>query len=1408
MANVFDQFDAPEAAPADPATAQDPQAVAGSAPAQQQAANPFDQFDPPAQQPGRDALGGYLLPPAPPVAPAQPSGFLAQVDNVGRSLAQGATLGFGDELAAGADAATHGLLGRGSDAPSFSERYDANLADQRARDASIPNAIAIPGQLAGGLGTMLVGAPAAVAKGAVGAARLIPGVNALADVGAGAGEAVGNALSRIPGASVVAPAAKIAAEGAAYGGVQGFGDGEGGLDNRLQSAGIGAATGAAIAPAVAGVGTLIGKGWNAAGRTLSEAGWAGKAPIVDAAGKPIIGSDGQPVAATSGVTRVAGQQVADSTSDLPAARAALDAHVGAGWRIVDPYPAPDGSGGMTTIAPDQYADFMAGKSPPPAAPLLPGDKPTTFQVTGDYGQGQKELELRTAPGSSQAFLQRTADQNAARVGAIEQSVPPEASSADLQNSLTQQQTALQAERDAAAARAGQGTLNGDAPGTPVKIIDHVDNPALGRTSISTQVVESPALGGHVVTRSTVSPFGEPTSKILTKDGQWINQNEVKGVGGSAGGDALYRPSDVAFSSAEDANAAAIANHPDLSGMTKAGNTVTRDPTSTGVNPGIGGAADSTPVQAGADLRGSIDQARAPVIQQADAAVQQGQEQAGQATGALGGVLPEGASPATAAQHYGQQFRTALDSNAQDSKTSVNQLYAAIDPDGTLAVNMQPAREAARSILSDMPQNAAPLAGEEAAIFGTMAHLPDAQSFRELGALNNRVTTAMRAARSDPAQAQSYARLSQLRGGLANILQDSVEGQVGHDAAAARAGTAEPNQTIIDRLNRWADTQRDAANAIEATGTGVGGRGVSSQIVGSGAAADAGPLGAEGQTRGGFRGASGNPSLPGQAPPLVANADQAAADRIAAANAGYAEHKSIYGAKAPGVGPVLAPGQTQGTFNMLDSQVPSAIFSKGAGAAERVQAAIRAGLPPSQIADYAAYSLRGAAQRADGTLNPADFARWRQQHGEALQALTRADPTIAGRFDSAQQAAQRLVELQTQRAAIDATHPLKPGWGDAEVMQRVWQGGPKGADSVRQALAGANGSPVAAKSIADYAAYSLRKAAAPDGVINPAKYATWARAYDGALSARPDIKAQFDTAADAQRTLNATAEQHARALQEFQRSVARHFLDGAEPADRIGQILNSATRQRDMAELARLTANDPAARAGIQRAVVDHIFNRLQGNSLAGQTGIEKLKSDQLQTFIHRAGPALHDVMTPQQVETLRKVALTLQRDNMSVDAVRVAGGSDTTQKVGLQASGAAGSNLMAMVKAHGLTGLLTILGAKVGGPVVGFLGNKAGAGMAALKAAGISKTNDLVKEAMLNPALAQALLAKLTPANERDVAGRALTAITRLSAVSGAHTAVAVDNFFRPKQPPIKLNSLAGLGAAMSDRPNALSAVR
>ena len=153
----------------------------------------------------------------------------------------------------------------------------------------------------------------------------------------------------------------------------------------------------------------------------------------------------------------------------------------------------------------------AAQPQPSAAPGAPppGFLPLLMPRTGAF-----------APGAP--FIERAADQNAMRVNAISGSVPPEASSVDLVNGLDARRAALQAQQDAAAARARQGTL----------------------------------------------------------------QN-------------------------------------------------------------VGGTAADAPTQAGANLRGAIDQARAPILQEAEAAVAQGRQQAVGAVDSRGGV-PAG-NAATAQQ---------------------------------------------------------------------------------------------------------------------------------------------------------------------------------------------------------------------------------------------------------------------------------------------------------------------------------------------------------------------------------------------------------------------------------------------------------------------------------------------------------------------------------------------------------------------------------------------------------------------------------------------------------------------------------------------------------------------------------------------------------------------------------------
>ena len=293
-ANPFDQFDAaastpPAAVQAQGYTQDQSQPVlAQAAPIQAAPApsggNPFDAFD--AQQPatGRDALGGYLLPAAAPDAPAQPDGILDRADNVVRRVANAATLGGMKYVNAAETAVEQPLFHAGSDAPTFGQRYQDNLASERARMASMPAAVAIPLDLVGTGATIASGAPAAIGRGVLAGARLIPGANALLDAASTAVQPVTNLLSGLPGAAAIAPVAKVAAEGAGYGGVQGFNDGEGDLSSHLESAAIGAGTGAVLAPVVAGTARLVGKGITAAGRALSESGFGAKAPVLDAAG--------------------------------------------------------------------------------------------------------------------------------------------------------------------------------------------------------------------------------------------------------------------------------------------------------------------------------------------------------------------------------------------------------------------------------------------------------------------------------------------------------------------------------------------------------------------------------------------------------------------------------------------------------------------------------------------------------------------------------------------------------------------------------------------------------------------------------------------------------------------------------------------------------------------------------------------------------------------------------------------------------------------------------------------------------------------------------------------------------------------------------------------------------------------
>ena len=93
---------------------------------------------------------------------------------------------------------------------------------------------------------------------------------------------------------------------------------------------------------------------------------------------------------------------------------------------------------------------------------------------------------------------------------------------------------------------------------------------------------------------------------------------------------------------------------------------------------------------------------------------------------------------------------------------------------------------------------------------------------------------------------------------------------------------------------------------------------------------------------------------------------------------------------------------------------------------------------------------------------------------------------------------------------------------------------------------------------------------------------------------------------------------------------------------IGQALrNPTTGVRDMRVLAAATASNPDVRAGPQRAVVDHMLGQQQGTQMGVGLSEAALHAAQFQKFVRQSGPAMREVMTPQQIEAMEAVAAYL-----------------------------------------------------------------------------------------------------------------------------------------------------------------------
>lgn len=368
--------------------------------------------------------------------------------------------------------------------------------------------------------------------------------------------------------------------------------------------------------------------------------------------------------------------------------------------------------------------------------------------------------------------------------------------------------------------------------------------------------------------------------------------------------------------------------------------------------------------------------------------------------------------------------------------------------------------------------------------------------------------------------------------------------------------------------------------------------------------------------------------------------------------------------------------------------------------------------------------------------------------------------------------------------------------DASVGLKVFQPGPRGAESVA-AYRRAVGDDQALANLQDYAASSLRRAAsAADGTLDPRRVDAWLNRHADAMRAFPDLQERFRDARAASEALGEASDSRRALLSTAQSGALGKLagLDNPEDVTRtVGAIFGAKDGATQMRELARTVGRNPDAREGLRKAVADHIGQRLISNTEAGTSGEAAIKSDQFQTFVRKNRPVLTEVFSPEEVGSLEAIAADLQRSNRSLNAVKIPGQSNTAQDVLARKSGP--PSVLRTIVSDVTTAGAAAVGAAVSGfsgAAVGVVGAKT---IAALRDAGIKRTDDLLREAMLNPALAKTLMSKV-PANpgpsfHNILATRVRNALARGAAAGAAGAAVGNGDGTRGK--PMRVTEPAHL---------------
>jgi len=283
----------------------------------------------------------------------------------------------------------------------------------------------------------------------------------------------------------------------------------------------------------------------------------------------------------------------------------------------------------------------------------------------------------------------------------------------------------------------------------------------------------------------------------------------------------------------------------------------------------------------------------------------------------------------------------------------------------------------------------------------------------------------------------------------------------------------------------------------------------------------------------------------------------------------------------------------------------------------------------------------------------------------------------------------------------------------------------------------------------------------DGMVQPDRLNAWLQpeARGRTVDLFPGLRDQLGSAEAAQRTYDQTVADHAARLDAFNKQAAADHIAQvtalkktggqfatAEPMDALKRLFASKTRTQDFQDVVNQAKGNPEVLDGLKRLTADYIEQRFSGAKPSGEDA-DFLKAAQFRKFIDDRREPLKVIFGGQGLQNLEMVAADLRRQAMAT-AAPATPGSDTAQKLSVIRKESGGeyhpTAIAVLGEQFGELASHTLGAHPLMGKLVGLASGVGSILLHTMKQAGISTKSDLIREAMLNPALAKELMTRAT----------------------------------------------------------------